>query len=362
MSKVILISQIPLPYSKIGSWTTLYDNYLKNEDEIDIIICPYTTIQYPNKKYYFFKNTDNLFSKIVKKLKVKLPWYQTIAALETAIQSENNFIIHVVDNYGLCMAVVNYLEKNHIRDNFYIHYFYHGYNYFKNEALYNQVDELTLLTHKSYQEIKSNVNTFSCRVSILHNGIDTSKFHSITSAQKNDLFNELKIENKKTFIWCSQDRPKKGLHLILDVWKRIFEKHDDVQLLIVGTEKKPNIPGLTYIGRVPNNELAKYYQISDVYLFPTLCQEGFGLSLIEAKHCGCYCIASALGGVPEVLEYGKYGKLIENPNFIDEWITAIENYLRGDYENLPLPKELYSKEAWNKNMNQLILNAKENLK
>jgi len=27
-----------------------------------------------------------------------------------------------------------------------------------------------------------------------------------------------------------------------------------------------------------------------------------------------------------------------------------------------LPKELYSKEAWNKNMNQLILNAKENLK
>ena len=54
MSKVILISQIPLPYSKIGSWTTLYDNYLKNDDEIDIIICPYTAIQYPNKKYYFF--------------------------------------------------------------------------------------------------------------------------------------------------------------------------------------------------------------------------------------------------------------------------------------------------------------------
>ena len=27
--KVILISQIELPYSKIGSWSTIYDNYLK---------------------------------------------------------------------------------------------------------------------------------------------------------------------------------------------------------------------------------------------------------------------------------------------------------------------------------------------
>jgi glycosyltransferase involved in cell wall biosynthesis len=83
------------------------------------------------------------------------------------------------------------------------------------------------------------------------------------------------------------------------------------------------------------------------------------MSLIEAKHSGCYCIASALGGVPEVLQNGKYGKLIENPNLIVEWIVAIEDYLKGNYDNVPLPRELYTKEGWNEGMNILIETAKE---
>ena len=169
-------------------------------------------------------------------------------------------------------------------------------------------------------------------------------------------------ENKKIFIWCSQDRPKKGLSLILDAWNVLYKQHKNIEFWIVGTEKKQHTDSIKYFGRVPNAELAKYYQVSDVYLFSTLCQEGFGMSLIEAKHSGCYCIASALGGVPEVLGYGKYGKLIENPNFVSEWIIAVENYLKGDFENAPFPATLYTKEVWNENMNVLIANAKERIK
>ncbi|WP_322549038.1 glycosyltransferase family 4 protein [Flavobacterium psychraquaticum] len=362
MTKVILISQIPLPYSKIGSWSTIYDNYLKTENEVDIIICPYTNNQYQDKKYFFLKNNGSLISRILKKLKLQLPWHQTITTLKKAIQSESNYIIHIIDNFGLCMALSSYLEKKGIRDNFYIHYFYHGFPFFKNEQLYSKVDELTLLTYKSYESIKKNVNTFPCRISILHNGIDTSKFYSLSTLEKQDLKKSFQLNHKTIFVWCSQDRPKKGLHIILDAWQKVYAKYSNVELLIIGTAKKQDSPGISYLGRIPNSNLARYYQMADVYLFSTLCQEGFPLSLTEALHCGCYCIASALGGVPEVLEYGKYGKLIENPNFIDEWVIAIENYLKGDHENLPIPKELYSKEVWNKNMNQLIQNTKENFK
>jgi hypothetical protein len=40
MSKVILRSQVALPFSKIGSWTTLCKNYLKGNHFVDRIICP----------------------------------------------------------------------------------------------------------------------------------------------------------------------------------------------------------------------------------------------------------------------------------------------------------------------------------
>jgi glycosyltransferase involved in cell wall biosynthesis len=95
-------------------------------------------------------------------------------------------------------------------------------------------------------------------------------------------------------------------------------------------------------------------------LFPTLCHEGFGLSLIEALYTGNYCIASALGGVPEVLQNGQYGKLIENPHFIEEWIDAIDEFLhRKNDQNLVLPKDMYSADLWKQNMDKLIIKAKE---
>lgn len=360
--KVILLSQIPLPYSKIGSWSTLYDNYLRADHKIDFLICPKPeNEEYLDITYTCFNPHKSFLDKVLHKLKVTIPWYQAIVALKKVIQPDTKYITHIVDNYGLCMALSAYLEKNGIRSNFYIHYFYHGFPSFKNEQLYSKVDELTLLTYKSYAEIKKNVSTFPCRISILHNGIDTSKFYPLPTLEKQVLRKTFQMEDKTVFVWCSQDRPKKGLHIILDAWKRIQAQHSNVELLIIGTEKKQNAPGITYIGRVPNNQLARYYQMADVYLFSTLCQEGFGMSLIEAKHAGCYCIASDLGGVAEVLDYGTYGKLIENPNFIEEWVEAIESYLIGNTQQAHFPKEKFSTVEWSRQMNVLIENSKINM-
>lgn len=360
-TKVILFSQIPLPYSQIGSWTTIYDNYLKQNKNIDILICPVPEEKYSHIYYECFSRNNSLKERIFQKLKLKLPWHQAISALKKVIQPESKYVIHIIDNYGLCIAVANYLEKINARSDFYIQYFYHGYPSFKNELLYSKVDELTLLTYKSYEEIKRNVSALPCRISVLHNGIDTSKFYAIEENKKKILRYEFNCGDKKIFLWCSQDRPKKGLHIILDVWKRIYRTNRNIELWIIGTEKKQNIEGIKYIGKVPNKVLGKYYQVSDVFLFPTLCHEGFPLSLTEAIHSGCYCIASNLGGVSEVLENGKYGKLIENPHFTSEWITAIEEYLKGNYTNVAFPKSLYTSEEWNEKMNSLIKNAKENL-
>lgn len=74
--------------------------------------------------------------------------------------------------------------------------------------------------------------------------------------------------------------------------------------------------------------------------------------------CGNYCIASALGGVPEVLQYGKLGKLIENPHFTSEWVNAINDFLEGKFQNPEIEDDLYSIDLWRNNMNRIIDQAK----
>jgi glycosyltransferase involved in cell wall biosynthesis len=109
--------------------------------------------------------------------------------------------------------------------------------------------------------------------------------------------------------------PKRGC-TIAGCLEKYLRKKQDIVLWVIRCEAKIPHYGVAFFGRIPNDELAVYFQAADCYLFPTLCHEGFGLSLIEALHCGNYTIASTLGGVPKVLQYGKVGMLIENPHFV----------------------------------------------
>ena len=360
----ILISQFPLPFHKIGSWTTLYNNYITSSyNLIDIIICeaPQKNI-YQNVDYQFIEKTFR--TKLVKRI-TKQTKYEYLKAFTQVIEPNKKYIIQIIDNFGLASQLIDYLKNKKIKQNFYIQFFYHGHAPFFGNTVearfFNEnIDEYILLTKLSYLEHISYYSSLATRFNILHNGVDTNKFYKLDTIAKSELKRSLGVENKKIFIWCSQDKPKKGLFLILDAWKRFSSNNPDCELWIIGTNKKENTESIKYFGKVHNDDLPKYFQVADVFLFSTLCQEGFGLALIEAKHCGCYCIASALGGVPEVLEFGKYGKLIEMSHLIDSWVTAMQEFIDNPIAFDTLPLDKYSSDTWNKQMANIINQAKIN--
>lgn len=361
--KVILISQVALPYSKIGSWPTLYNNYLESGHKIDYIVCPETSKKNNSIKYHFVQETllDRLMKRVFRRKN-----QQYIRSLDKIIRPNEKYIIHIIDNYGMVEPLHDYLVSKKVLINCYIHFFYHGFSpYIKSNSginFYDVINELTVLTYDSYKEHKKKINVLPCRFSVLHNGLDTTKFKKASIFERENLRKKIDVKNKKVFIWCSQDRPKKGLHIILEAWANIYNSKKNIVLLVIGCERKDQIEGVNFLGRMPNDELSNYLKASDCYLFSTLCQEGFGLSLIEALHCGNYCIASAMGGVPEVLQYGKLGKLIENPHFVSEWVEAINDFLENKFESPEINENLYSIETWKSGMNEIIERAKFQLK
>lgn len=362
MPKVIFISQVPLPFSNIGSWTTLYKNYIQANHAIDYLICPEPIEMWETVTYSFVER--NLITQFKKKWN-KNPYLGYLKALDKILQPNEKYIIQLVDNFGIVKFLVDFLQDKGIRQDVYLQFFYHGYSpfyeNFQGRWFFETIDEVVLLTHDSYLTHKNYYTILPTRFSVLHNGIDTSKFFRLSAKEKLDLKSAKGVANKTVFVWCSQDRPKKGLHIILDAWQRIYETRNDIVLWVIGCEPKTPQEGVEYLGRIANNELPQYYQAADCYLFPTLCHEGFGLSLIEALHCGNYCIASSIGGVTEVLQYGKLGKLIEQPHFVCEWEKSIFEFLQNPVLTTPLPPDLYSSKSWNNGMNAIIARAKESM-
>ena len=74
------------------------------------------------------------------------------------------------------------------------------------------------------------------------------------------------------------------------------------------------------MGRVPDDELPLWYNIADIFAYPSL-YEGFGLPALEAMACGTPVIASNTSSLPEVV--GDAGILID-PEEVGAWCAAHE--------------------------------------
>jgi hypothetical protein len=64
-----------------------------------------------------------------------------------------------------------------------------------------------------------------------------------------------------------------------------------------------------FFGHVPRNKLVSFYQAADVFVLPSY-GEGMPNALLEAMATGLVCVATPVGGIPEVLQDGVNGLLV----------------------------------------------------
>ena len=85
---------------------------------------------------------------------------------------------------------------------------------------------------------------------------------------------------------------------------------------------KPHIDGekIKFVGELTDEEKKPLFEKARFYLHPGSYDEPFGLVLIEAMACGTPVIASNKGAIPEVIEHGKTGFVI---NSLEEAIESI---------------------------------------
>ena len=125
-----------------------------------------------------------------------------------------------------------------------------------------------------------------------------------------------------------------------------ISKNFDIELVIVGGgPDKARLESLIQkleinryvklIGKIASEEIKKEYLKSDVVVFPTTIPEPLGRVAIEAAFLEKPIIASKVGGIPELVEDGTTGKLIEPNNPV-----ALRNAIIEFIDNPDLKKEM----------------------
>jgi glycosyltransferase involved in cell wall biosynthesis len=80
-----------------------------------------------------------------------------------------------------------------------------------------------------------------------------------------------------------------------------------------------NDPLIEYIGEIGEAEKSEFLGGARALLFPIDWPEPFGLVMIEALACGTPVVAFRGGSVPEILEHGVTGFVVDD---VEEAITA----------------------------------------
>ena len=121
---------------------------------------------------------------------------------------------------------------------------------------------------------------------------------------------------------------QKGMHHGIEAFKLIKSSLPEAKLIIAGDGPEMNPLkalagqlGLTdsviFCGAIANKDMNIFYNTADIYLNPTLRQEGLPIVILEALACGLPCVITLAGGNASAIENGIDGFFV-TPGKIDE--------------------------------------------
>jgi glycosyltransferase involved in cell wall biosynthesis len=198
------------------------------------------------------------------------------------------------------------------------------------KTILKNADALIALT----EDMKREMEKLSHRnINVIPNGICIKNFENLS---KDKIRNDLKINREQIIIlFVGTLRPVKGLKYLLKAFKSIIEAGFNVALVLVGDGvERDQLQRMTidlnmhqqvyFIGSVSNSLVPEYMAGADIFVLPSL-SEGFPVVLLEAMASGLPIISTNVRGIPEIIEDGVNGFIVEpkNPRQIAEKLTIL---------------------------------------
>jgi glycosyltransferase involved in cell wall biosynthesis len=256
------------------------------------------------------------------------------------------------------------------------HTFKRGYRYFP----YQWLKIFKVFIHRNI--ISKNVDVFILPSAVLADwfkkNMHVKQVEVLPNFVQASEISPARLKDTKIILYVGRLSKEKGIEYLIRAMPMVRVKVPQAKLVIIGTgldrvrlEKlvtNLNISeAVSFSGYIQHENLRRYYEDAEVVVIPSIWMESFGLVAIEALASGTPVIASGIGGLPELVQQGKTGYIVQPKNTDDlagrviEVLSNFELATEMSRSARQWAEESFSAEGYYKRLLRIYENVRKNV-
>jgi len=189
------------------------------------------------------------------------------------------------------------------------------------------------------------------RIRVIHPGVDVERFQELGDAELQAWRLRHQVRGRRVLLTTGRLIRRKGiLEFIEQVLPALVRRYPDLIYVVAGGDATASLvhaerlletigrrvgqlglqDSVRLLGHVPDDTLREWYYLADLFVLPAIPVpgdvEGFGIVFLEAALARTPAVATRLGGIPDAVEPGQSGVLV-NPGDPEALTRAIVELL-----------------------------------
>ena len=206
-----------------------------------------------------------------------------------------------------------------------------------NELIFNNLSKI--LTCSNYIGERVATIRHDKKIHTLYNGIDVKAFTS--KSEQRISRTEINLSKEDfVIVYSGRVNKDKGVSELIDAMLILRDKLN-IKLMVIGSTFFANATNeddfvlslkerakviedrIVFTGFIPYSQMPNYLQLADIAALPSMWEEPFGLTIVEALAAGLPLITTRSGGIPEICK--GVATIIDRDDIVNNLATAIRD-------------------------------------